>query len=346
MNVSGHGRAQERTTGPENRSAMKDGVEFEQAWAVLRPRLFRLLMARGAQADVAEDVLQEAAIKLYSSWSRVDLTQPVWPFARTIALNCLIDNFRRVRAVPLAEIPDTAADVDVEDHALARARLTVVARVMGTLRPADRNTLLELVEPTMPAPTSSAAKMARMRARRRLANAMEKTASAFGSIPLGWRRVQLWVGSPGVAEMHGTASALAAAAVAITIGFSPMGATPAEPGAVAAGLDRSRVTKMYASSFSRGERPTERRQSRPGGETQRPPAVRPSSQHEPSEYDDPAAPVHVGPARADTDEGRGYKEVYVCTGEESAEKEDDQDLSVTIYDGDQEEEAPEPEGCH
>lgn len=333
---------------------MDDGVAFEPAWEELRPRLYRMLVARGTPPHLADDVVQEAALKLLSSWPRLDLGQPLWPLARTVTLNCLSDSYRRTRAVPVPEVPDAAADYDVEDHAIARVRLGGVAKVIETLRAGDRTALLEVIEPTTEVPRSSAAKMARMRARRRLATAMERSHSlGFALIPLSWRRLQLWVNSQPVAQLQGAASSIAAAAVAVTFALGPMDGKPARPHSEARKVQAHRqvlVKDTQPSSKQPARRKVQRRTPRP---TQPAPLAAPSTEEgattlahsEEPPQEDHTDPVRVGPAEADTNEGRGYKNVTVCTGGDSPEEEDDQETSVTVNDGNQQEGDPEPQGC-
>jgi DNA-directed RNA polymerase specialized sigma24 family protein len=364
MSVSGHGTSKESNARGENSSSMGSGSGFEEAWADLRPRLHRLLISRGIATDVADDIVQDAAIKLLSNWRRIDLEQPLWPLARTITLNCLADNYRRVQPVPVSEVPDAAAVYDVEEHGLARARLSMVGRAMATLRMTDRATLIEAMDGEGPGRNTSAAKMARMRARQRLMSALERTASVFSAVPLTYRRVQIWMQSHPFAEIQGTAASVGATAVAVTLVLTPVDPSSGPRDGSREGGQRHRV--KVASAPSQKAEPTKGDRKRAPSredrtsvntvaeevptdtssaetETTGTPARR-TTQEEP-QPDAPDQETKVGPARAGTDEGKGYQQVHVCTGEDTSEEEDDQDISVTYNDGDQDYSEDEPEGC-
>lgn len=106
---------------------MEERTEFEVAWRVQQPKLKRMLQAKRVPDALIDDVLQETALKLYRTWEKVDPVLPLEPLARTIANNCLVDAYRARRAIPVEEVPETALAYDLEDHALARARLGKVS---------------------------------------------------------------------------------------------------------------------------------------------------------------------------------------------------------------------------
>ena len=182
-----------------------------------------MLAARGATPDVVEDVLQDTALKLLQNWDRVDPDLPLWPLAKTAAVNCFIDRHRGASAVYLADLPDYPAPYDTEERGLARAKLSRVRAALTTLGPADRSVLLAEVGVSPRRTNCSATKMARKRARIRLANALNRVGTAFGGLHLGWRRVATWGQSqlsvelqPLVPAATGTIAALSMA-LALTV---------------------------------------------------------------------------------------------------------------------------------
>ncbi|MFP5298928.1 MAG: sigma-70 family RNA polymerase sigma factor, partial [Actinomycetota bacterium] len=145
---------------------------FEGSWPEISTRLRYLLARYRVPAGKREDVIQETATRLVSIWSQVDPARPVWPLAKTIALNLLRDEARRV----FEEIPTDNIDRDDPDMdpvLMARLEWNRVLTAMGSLTPSQREVLLrEIGEGDRTG--SAAEKMMRMRARKSLRDAMER----------------------------------------------------------------------------------------------------------------------------------------------------------------------------
>jgi RNA polymerase sigma factor (sigma-70 family) len=313
--------------------------EFEGCWRELRPQLERLLRGRGANPDVADDVLQETAIRLLKSWGRLDHGRSIGPFARTIAINCLIDLHRGQRAIPVEDVPDAPSVYDLEEHALARARLTTVEAVLDDLMPRDRTVLLAEVGMGERL-DNPATKMARMRARRRLTAAMDRVAAAFGGVQLGWRRAGFWF-----QELKPAGESLlpiAASVVAVAV----LGTTP---GIIQA--DQRPPRRMVRIETIAAKRPHRHHESRVRTVLERDPqpvreegeaadasASAPRPRPSPSE----STVVDTGDASVRTRDGQGYKGVEVCR-ESTVNEADDGSTAVVVYDGTQH--GSQPDSC-
>jgi RNA polymerase sigma-70 factor (ECF subfamily) len=113
------------------RIASGDEAAFRELYAVSSPKLFAIARRILGSASLAEDVLQEAYIRIWTSASRFDpaLSQPMtWMI--TIVRNQAIDVRRRTaqrvadRAVELSDVlPDGGAQTSESDRGLDALRL-------------------------------------------------------------------------------------------------------------------------------------------------------------------------------------------------------------------------------
>lgn len=159
-------------------------------WVDELPRLRRMLARHGVPADEVDDVVQETAIRLYSAWDRLFDGRPLRPLVTTIALNVARDLHRRSShwARPVAAVPDDVL-VDsrgVDSAVLARLEVARTARALSTLSAGHRRAVLEAVSDDLQAEEAgrtrapAATRMARTRARRHLAAALELIAGVTG----------------------------------------------------------------------------------------------------------------------------------------------------------------------
>ncbi|HYI44704.1 MAG TPA: hypothetical protein VE174_04490 [Actinomycetota bacterium] len=173
---------------------------FEKEWPALAGRLNGFLARKGISPDQREDLVQETGARLVGMWQSVDRNRPTWALTLTIALNILRDRYRRGEPEIATEIPDIAAHYDVEQAGLARVELGRVKKALSSLTGPQRAALLAELgyREGMHRPDSSADKMMRSRARRRL-NLIVGRASA--GLALQFRRAgelfQALVGSGG-----------------------------------------------------------------------------------------------------------------------------------------------------
>ncbi|MEA2486371.1 MAG: Sigma-70 region 2, partial [Actinomycetota bacterium] len=61
--------------------------EFENVWPALSRRVKSMLCRKGVTGGDVDDLVQEAALRLYRTWDQVDPTRDPWPLVSTITLN-------------------------------------------------------------------------------------------------------------------------------------------------------------------------------------------------------------------------------------------------------------------
>lgn len=153
---------------------------FEAEWPALERRLKLVLFHKRVPLSQQDDLLQEVALRLVGTWTTVDKDR-TWMFTKTILLNLLRDEYRRRAARPedVHELPDVPANTDIEEAGLARIELERVRKALGELSEAHRSVLLQEVgeHPLPKSDGGAATKMMRMRARRKLNAAVEKTSA-------------------------------------------------------------------------------------------------------------------------------------------------------------------------
>jgi hypothetical protein len=298
-----------------------------------------MLAQQGADRHLADDVVQDTALKLLVIWQRVDTERPLWPLVRRIAFNCLVDRHRSRSDLPVEELPDRPAPYDVEEQGIARARLMYVREALGRLGKSERSALLAEVG-SLPRPmNTSAAKMARLRARQKLSQTMDKIAAAFGLVPVAWRRFALWFETE-APQLHLVFPAAAGAATALSLVVLSVGPPP-EPGRAASREWMDRAAAVNA-RFERRER------AMPALERSRHAEARPQKAlaPEPVAPDDPPTQPNetsadAGPTRVKTGGEGDDRYGAVCTGQDTSDEADDKGIYVGISHGEEEEEEPE-----
>lgn len=152
-------------------------VFFRDDWPAVGRRLDATLARRGVSAADREDIVQEAAYRLYRAWDQLDPARPVEPYVRVIALNVWYAQGRSpvTSSEVLGAVPDMVSLVDVERTCLARDELHQVCQAVERLRPEQQQLLRDVAAEelgTHREHTSSIAtdalRMARMRARKQL----------------------------------------------------------------------------------------------------------------------------------------------------------------------------------
>jgi RNA polymerase sigma-70 factor (ECF subfamily) len=117
-------------------------VDFDALFQRLYPSLFRYLHRLTGDADVAEDVAQEAFVRLLRQRLTEDEVRP-WLF--TVAMNLVRDGARRTerRHRLLTAAPALVTPTRLPDEELERAeRVEAVRHVLDQLPPRDRQLLL------------------------------------------------------------------------------------------------------------------------------------------------------------------------------------------------------------
>ena len=145
------------------------GPSFEEEWPELARRLERFLATKGVETWLRGDVVQEAGVRLYRKWSRLDRSRPLWNLLVTIALGILIDEHRKTSRVDLVpDVPESEVN-DVEARALGRVYLTRTRATLNQMSSDERRVLLAEIGGASPLLGSSdRIKVLRLRARVRL----------------------------------------------------------------------------------------------------------------------------------------------------------------------------------
>ena len=156
----------------------KAAAEFGKQWPALKRRLEAFLRSKGVGPSDMDDLVQETATRLLSVWHKFDRSKPAWPLTATIALNLLRDRGKKQQIELPGELPEVASSFDAAQIGLARIELSRVLRAMEDLTPPQRAALLQTFDETVVAsPSTSSEKMLRLRARKRLANAVGRVSA-------------------------------------------------------------------------------------------------------------------------------------------------------------------------
>jgi DNA-directed RNA polymerase specialized sigma24 family protein len=154
--------------------------DFESEWPLLAKRLKSFLARKNVPVTKQDDLIQETALRLYKMWDTVDRNRPAWALTVTIALNLVRDEYRKApHADVVAELPDIPQNYDVERAGLARVEIGRVRQALAEMSPAHRLVLLAEVGHTSGVVDAGAAKMRRMRARRKLTEILERVSAIF-----------------------------------------------------------------------------------------------------------------------------------------------------------------------
>lgn len=126
-----------------------DEAAFEELVALKREKAFRLARHMVGDDGEAQDIAQQAFIRLWSSLDQYDDASDFDPWFFTIVMNLAIDQARRAKRSPLVALPDAGVD-EASSAATEAARPGAEAGLMtseirrvfdaisGTLAPAQR----------------------------------------------------------------------------------------------------------------------------------------------------------------------------------------------------------------
>ena len=328
-----------------NISPMTNGLLFEEEWTVLRPRLLRLLAKRGASPDLAEDIAQETALRLLKKWERVNLRMPLWPYVSRIALNALIDHHRAKDFDAIEELPEAADPYDLEEQSAARARLSAVWQAMESLSPRERGSLLAEVGFAPRLRDSSATKMARLRARRKLNAAMEKAGAFFG-LPLAWRRANAWFQMHFPSHVIDATAAAGIVAIAAVVGSTLQVPMPGDSQGSRQAVRHPSIEQIRAETPAmRGLRTKPAHPPRFEQPAPHPSGTTSSADGADLAPDAPTTSAEVGAARAQTGRREGMTYIKVCTGEKTDTPYDDTDATIVLYDPEPDDDDDPPPSC-
>ena len=112
-------------------------VEFAEFFRAAWPRLFRTTHAVAGDRSLAEDALQSAFAKAYSSWDRVQAAVHPEAYVRRIAVNEVLSGLRRpwYRSERSTEAPEPAPLPSTEERTVDR---DAVWRAVCSLPPRQR----------------------------------------------------------------------------------------------------------------------------------------------------------------------------------------------------------------
>ncbi|SRR6266571_2751662 len=132
------GRMREAGTGVTERSADTTSRSFEEFFRDEHARLLRALFLVTGNEDEAEELMQEAFLKVWERWERVGRLEDPTGYLYRTAMNAFRSRYRRAvlaarRVVGLGPGRDAFAAADERD---------LVARALATLTPRQRAALV------------------------------------------------------------------------------------------------------------------------------------------------------------------------------------------------------------
>lgn len=202
-------------SGGRTRAKGHSVTAFEVVWPQVARRLNGFLARRGTPASEVEDVIQEVALRVVSS--RVPFTDAddLLPWCLVTARNVDIGRRRYTTRVVVGDCPEQRTP-SLEETVDARLRLEATLDALVRLSSADRQILVEALE-GQDRGAASAVRVARHRARRRLAKALGSAIAAVVAI----RRVLRPEHSTVAPAASGVAVALVTVASVVTLSLGP-----------------------------------------------------------------------------------------------------------------------------
>jgi DNA-directed RNA polymerase specialized sigma24 family protein len=221
--VSLSGEGLELTALPRPVRAGLTTARLAEAWPEVSERLGKLLACRGVDPVLAQDIVQDVAVRALDK--RVPFTDPddLYRWAAVAARNLHVDHLRtggRTTEVDtLVGVPD---DTDVAHAVERRVALHLVFRALAVMRPGERDAILDSLDERSPARTSGAL-VRRHRARATLKKAV---GGMIAAAVAAQRKVR--VVSPGVRTA--AAIAIVTPVLVLDLGAGVMGAGAAAHG--------------------------------------------------------------------------------------------------------------------
>lgn len=183
-----------------------DSPEFAVLWREVAHRVTLFLRRLGASRELADDLVQDVAVRLLRSDLKFAEGPELLKWSYVVARNLYIDHLRRPESLGCdpAELPETAAQVDVVRTVEARLALAHVGRLLRAMNESDRDALLRIVqdEPEVtPHSRRESTRLAvqRHRARNRLQDLIAATAALLGVL---WAQFRRFGGSATVAAAY------------------------------------------------------------------------------------------------------------------------------------------------
>lgn len=233
--------------------------DFEHQWPALALRVNRLMRRKKISPWLAEDLTQETGLRLVRMWPKIDQTQPLWPLAATIALNLMRDEMRKEASHDLTYgVPDAPSKENVEQRGMARLELRAVGGALAQMTEPHRHALLaEVASDRAASPEPTAARMLRMRARRKLQNLLDH-ASLLGiafvdQLRRVMREAEVAISRALPSHVEHVSAAAVSLLAALSLGIALVPDTPSDAGEGAAPSRRPAVSGEKAGAS--GDRP-------------------------------------------------------------------------------------------
>ncbi|GAB3594447.1 SigE family RNA polymerase sigma factor [Angustibacter peucedani] len=120
---------------------MHEAVGFERFVAERGPALLRLAWLLTADADAAQDLVQDALAKVLPRWDRITSHGEPEPYVRTVIRSTHVDTLRRRRVVEIGTdlLPEQAV---ADDDLLAAEGRVTLADALGRLTARQRAVLV------------------------------------------------------------------------------------------------------------------------------------------------------------------------------------------------------------
>ncbi|MEE4289072.1 MAG: sigma-70 family RNA polymerase sigma factor [Erythrobacter sp.] len=113
------------------RIAAREEAAFREAITAHAPTMNRIAYRMTGQPHEAEDIVQEAMLRLWDHASRLE-AQPgairIAPWLKRVTINLAIDRLRLARRVSSSEVPERADDSPLADERIAQTDEAVLAR--------------------------------------------------------------------------------------------------------------------------------------------------------------------------------------------------------------------------
>jgi RNA polymerase sigma factor (sigma-70 family) len=113
-------------------------IAYEHAYEEHWSDVFRFALAWTNEWTAAEDLAQDAYLRLWNSRDRLDWTRPVLPWLLVATRRLATDRFRAIRR----RLQATPRPASIDADPAARARWLDVGAAMGLLSPLERTALV------------------------------------------------------------------------------------------------------------------------------------------------------------------------------------------------------------
>lgn len=119
----------------------RETLDFEDFVRVVTPRLLRHAYTLCGDAHIAQDLVQEALLRMYERWAEVDPSRSPYAYAYRTVHNLNVNRLERRSSteIPWGSLPDDGRAVEPTETVQLRLE---VARVLALLPPKERHVLV------------------------------------------------------------------------------------------------------------------------------------------------------------------------------------------------------------